>query len=103
MKNAVQFISNFEQTVVRAAAAAGADGVVCGHIHHPVIRNVDGILYCNDGDWIENCTALVENGLGRLELIAWTGCAGEGSLAPRRNLPAMGPARNRVREPALST
>jgi UDP-2,3-diacylglucosamine pyrophosphatase LpxH len=103
VKNAVQFISNFEQTVVRAAAAAGADGVVCGHIHHPVIRTVGGILYCNDGDWIENCTALVENGLGRLELIAWTECAGEGSLAPQRNLPAMAPVRDRLREPALST
>ena len=89
--------------MVRVWATASADGVVCEHIPDPVIRNVDGILYCNDGDWIENCTALVENGLGRLELIAWTECAGESSLAPPRNLPAMAPVRDRVREPALST
>ena len=47
------------------------DGVVCGHIHQAEIRDIDGILYCNDGDWVESCTALVEFHDGRLELVHW--------------------------------
>lgn len=102
VKDAVQFISNFEQAVVRAAQAAGTDGVVCGHIHHPAIRNFGDILYCNDGDWIENCSALVENGLGQLELMYWTECADD-TCAPERNLPAVAAVRQRTLEPVLST
>jgi hypothetical protein len=45
--------------------------VVCGHIHHAEIREMNGVLYCNDGDWVESCTALVEHFDGRLELIHW--------------------------------
>ena len=48
------------------------DGVICGHIHRPEIREVDGIRYCNDGDWVEHCSALVEDRNGRLALIRWT-------------------------------
>ena len=44
---------------------------MCGHIHHPEIRSIDGVLYCNDGDWVESCTALVEHMDGRLEIIRW--------------------------------
>jgi UDP-2,3-diacylglucosamine pyrophosphatase LpxH len=47
------------------------DGVVCGHIHHAEIREIDGILYCNDGDWVESCTSLVEQADGQLELLHW--------------------------------
>jgi len=54
-----------------AAREAGVDGVVCGHIHHAEIRRIDGVLYCNDGDWVESCTALVEHRDGRLEIIDW--------------------------------
>ena len=71
VKRAVEFISHFEQAVVREARRAGADGVVCGHIHTCEMRDIDGIHYCNDGDWVESCTALVEHGDGRLELIHW--------------------------------
>ena len=45
--------------------------MVCGHIHHAEIRTIDGILYCNDGDWVESCTALVEHFDGRMEVLHW--------------------------------
>jgi UDP-2,3-diacylglucosamine pyrophosphatase LpxH len=72
VKNAVQFISDFEQAVARETERRGVDGVVCGHIHHAEITTHNDILYCNDGDWVESCTALVERHDGTLELINWT-------------------------------
>ena len=71
VKNAVQFIANYESAVASEARRRGVDGVVCGHIHHAEIRDIDGILYCNDGDWVESCTALVEHKDGRLEILEW--------------------------------
>jgi len=71
VKNAVEFISNFETAVVAEARRRGADGVICGHIHTADIRTIDGIVYCNDGDWVESCTALVEHMDGRLEILRW--------------------------------
>ncbi|QYU68947.1 UDP-2,3-diacylglucosamine diphosphatase [Leptolyngbya sp. 15MV] len=71
VKNAVEFISKYEQLVARAAAERGVDGVVCGHIHTAEIRTFDGIEYYNDGDWVEGCTALVEHFDGRMELLHW--------------------------------
>jgi UDP-2,3-diacylglucosamine pyrophosphatase LpxH len=71
VKNAVQYIANFEQTMAEEARKQGVDGVVCGHIHHAEMRDLGGTLYCNDGDWVESCTALVEHTDGRLEIIAW--------------------------------
>lgn len=103
VKNAVQFISNFEHALVRAAEAAGVDGVVCGHIHHPAIHQFGKILYCNDGDWIENCSAIVENGLGQLELVYWTEHHGAAVQAQERNVPAATSVRQHGLEPALST
>jgi len=72
VKNAVNFISAFERTVVQESRRYKVDGVVCGHIHHAEIREIDGMLYCNSGDWVESCTALVEHLDGRLEIIRWT-------------------------------
>ncbi|MGC2854867.1 UDP-2,3-diacylglucosamine diphosphatase [Novispirillum sp. DQ9] len=72
VKNAVSHIARFEATVLEEARRRGFDGVVCGHIHHAEIRTVDGMTYCNDGDWVESCTALVEHFDGRLEIIDWT-------------------------------
>ncbi|MTI11461.1 UDP-2,3-diacylglucosamine diphosphatase [Rhodospirillaceae bacterium RKSG073] len=72
VKNAVQFIAEYEEAIAKAAKNAKVDGVVCGHIHHPEMRDIDGILYCNDGDWVESCSALVEHMDGRLELVEWT-------------------------------
>lgn len=75
VKKAVNFISDFEVAVAHEARRRGFDGVVCGHIHHAEIRHVDGVLYCNDGDWVESRTALVEHMDGRLEIIRWAGAA----------------------------
>lgn len=71
VKNAVEFISQFEQAVVTEARRRKVDGVVCGHIHTPAITWYDDIQYCNDGDWVESCSALVEHVDGRLEIIHW--------------------------------
>lgn len=72
VKNAVSFIARYEEAMIEEARRRGFDGVVCGHIHHAEIRDIDGVLYCNDGDWVESCTALVEHADGRLEIVDWT-------------------------------
>lgn len=72
VKNAVNYISNFEQALTNVAAEKKVDGVVCGHIHHAQISEVNGVLYCNDGDWVESCTALIETHDGQLHLLRWT-------------------------------
>ncbi len=71
VKNAVEFISRFEHAVAHEAATRGVDGVVCGHIHHAEFRQLSGVDYYNDGDWVEGCTALVEHFDGRLEILQW--------------------------------
>jgi UDP-2,3-diacylglucosamine pyrophosphatase LpxH len=71
VKNAVSFITGFEQLLLREARRHGYDGVVCGHIHKAEIRQVDGMLYCNDGDWVESLTALVETEAGELRIVSW--------------------------------
>jgi UDP-2,3-diacylglucosamine pyrophosphatase LpxH len=72
VKRAVSYIGDFEAAVAREARQRGLQGVVCGHIHHAEIREVDGILYCNDGDWVESLTALIEHADGRLEIADWS-------------------------------
>ena len=71
VKNAVQFISSFEQAVAHAASERGANGVVCGHIHSAEVRQIGEVTYYNDGDWVESCTALVEHADGRMEILNW--------------------------------
>jgi len=71
VKNAVEFISNYEDVVAQAAAHRGVDGVVCGHIHTAEYREIHGVSYYNDGDWVEGCTALVEHFDGRMEVLHW--------------------------------
>lgn len=71
VKNAVEFISKFEEVVAEEAGKRGVDGVVCGHIHTAEIRDIEGIEYFNDGDWVEGCTALVEHFDGRMEILHW--------------------------------
>ena len=71
VKNAVQFISSFEQAVTHAAVERSADGVVCGHIHTAEVRQMGDVTYYNDGDWVESCTALVEYSDGRMEIVDW--------------------------------
>lgn len=72
VKNAVEYIGRFEDAVAREAERRGVDGVVCGHIHKAEMRRIGKILYCNDGDWVESCTALAEDQSGKLEIIHWT-------------------------------
>jgi UDP-2,3-diacylglucosamine pyrophosphatase LpxH len=69
VKNAVSYISDFEQAVAHEARRRGFDGVVCGHIHQPALRMIDGVLYANDGDWVESLTALVETASGELQIV----------------------------------
>ncbi|MEO8386070.1 MAG: UDP-2,3-diacylglucosamine diphosphatase [Betaproteobacteria bacterium] len=71
VKNAVSYISAFEEAVAREARVRGMDGVVCGHIHRPEIREIGGVLYCNDGDWVESLSALVETHDGKIKIITW--------------------------------
>jgi UDP-2,3-diacylglucosamine pyrophosphatase LpxH len=84
VKNAVEYISRYEELVAAEAKARGADGVVCGHIHHAEIRMIGDVLYLNDGDWVESCSALVEDARGNMEILRW-------ALPPQRNaVPAAG-------------
>ena len=77
VKNAVNFIGDFEITLAAEARRRGFDGVICGHIHHAIIRKIDGIDYVNTGDFVESCTAIVEHKDGRLEILYWRTTAAE--------------------------
>ncbi|MFM7506636.1 MAG: UDP-2,3-diacylglucosamine diphosphatase [Rubrivivax sp.] len=92
VKRAVSFIGDFEAAVARAARERGADGVVCGHIHHAEMRTTDGVLYCNDGDWVESLTALVEHADGRLEILDWAARARAAAAVPAPAAVAVAPA-----------
>lgn len=72
VKQACQFISNFEEHLTHHAREKGCNGVVCGHIHSAMIREKDGFLYCNTGDWVESCTAIIEDKHGRILLQTYT-------------------------------
>lgn len=71
VKNAVQFIASFEEAVAEEARRRKVDGIVCGHIHQAEMRTIGEVLYINDGDWVESCTALVEHFDGELEILHW--------------------------------
>lgn len=71
VKNAVNYIADFEHALAHEARRRGMDGVVCGHIHKAEIKLIDGVLYCNDGDWVESLTALVETSDGKLSILHW--------------------------------
>jgi UDP-2,3-diacylglucosamine pyrophosphatase LpxH len=94
VKNALEYICRFEWAVAAEVRARGFDGVVCGHIHHAAIKTIDGILYLNDGDWVESCTALVEDMHGNLEILCWASpaasreCAQPGVVTEPAALPA---------------
>ena len=99
VKSAVSFISAFERAMITEARRRNCDGVVCGHIHKPEMREVDGLLYANDGDWVESLSALVEHHDGRLELIDWqnagktvTWSVAKPQMAPDHAQPVVGSA-----------
>ena len=70
-KSITKIIGKFEQALIMAAKREGYDGVICGHIHHAEIKTVDDSLYMNCGDWVDSCTALVEEASGRFRIIDW--------------------------------
>lgn len=72
VKNAVNFISRFEELLCAEAKRHEVDGVICGHIHHPALHDDFGVRYLNTGDWVESCTGIVEHYDGRFELVRWT-------------------------------
>lgn len=72
VKNVVSYIGKFEEAVVASARLEQVQGVVCGHIHHAEIVMFEDVLYCNTGDWVESCTAMVEGHNGALEILRWT-------------------------------
>lgn len=72
VKNAVNFIGSFEETLANEARRRGADGVICGHIHHAALRFGTELIYVNCGDWVESCTAAVEHFDGNFEIVDWT-------------------------------
>jgi UDP-2,3-diacylglucosamine pyrophosphatase LpxH len=71
LTNALRYIDRFQRASLGAARELGVDGVICGHIHKADLVERDGLLYCNDGDWVESCTALVENQQGELQVLTW--------------------------------
>jgi UDP-2,3-diacylglucosamine pyrophosphatase LpxH len=89
VKNAVNFIGDYEATLAAEAKRRGVDGVICGHIHHATIKTIEGVLYVNTGDFVESCTAVAEHEDGRFEILHWRQTAAERAAAtPPRALPA---------------
>ena len=72
VKRALDFIFQFERNLAAYCKKRGFDGVICGHIHHAEIKEIDGVVYMNDGDWVESMTALVEHHNGSWEILTWT-------------------------------
>ena len=86
VKRAVSYVGDFEAAVAREARQRGVHGVVCGHIHHAELREIDGILYANDGDWVESLTALAEHADGQLEIIDWAARMSASAATPARQV-----------------
>lgn len=84
VKNAVSFIGRYEEALAHEAKETGVDGVICGHIHHADMHDTYGTRYINTGDWVESCTAIVENHDGQFELIRWTDMATTPNQEARR-------------------
>lgn len=68
----MQFIFDFEDSVIHHVRERGLDGVICGHIHWAALKEVEGLIYANCGDWVDSCTAIVEHLDGRLEKVEWS-------------------------------
>jgi len=71
VKKASDFLFQFEKNLAAYCKKRGYDGVICGHIHHAEIKEIDGVVYMNDGDWVESMTALVEHHSGAWEIVTW--------------------------------
>jgi UDP-2,3-diacylglucosamine pyrophosphatase LpxH len=84
VKSALQFVCDFEASVIRSVRERGLDGVICGHIHCAAIKELDGLVYANCGDWVDSCSAIVEHLDGRLELIEWGHAHPRSAASPMR-------------------
>ena len=71
VKAAAELIANYEAALAHEAQRSGMDGVICGHIHHPSLRDIGNVTYASCGDWVDSCSALVEHFDGRLEVLRW--------------------------------
>ncbi len=71
LKRVLGYTGRFERSALRAARTRAVDGIICGHVHSPASRTIDGVYYGNGGDWVSSCTALVEHADGRFELLSW--------------------------------
>ena len=84
-KSAVEYVGRYETVLSEEARRRGVDGVICGHIHTAEIKDMNGVVYANDGDWVESCTALVEHQTGELEIVNWSDFAdARASIGGRR-------------------
>ena len=101
VKTAVNFIGAFEEALASEARRQGADGIICGHIHHAADRSIGDIHYLNCGDWVESCTAIVERADGVLRVVRWQPqIVRAGSAAtPRRSGPVPGNINTRQKVP----
>jgi UDP-2,3-diacylglucosamine pyrophosphatase LpxH len=95
VKNAVNFIGDYEATLAAEAARRGVDGVICGHIHHATIRTIGDVLYVNTGDFVESCTAVAEHPDGSFEVLHWRTTAEERAALGQDQIRAL-PAPQRV-------
>lgn len=93
VKNAVKYISNFEQAVAKAARYHNVDGLICGHIHRPEISQIEGVSYLNCGDWVESCTALLEHFDGAIELVH---CSDRSEILKRLPAPSSSDSRSHL-------
>lgn len=89
VRQAMSAVARFEQALAHEARRTGFDGVICGHVHCPKLRQFDQVTYMNDGDWVESCTALVEHFDGRFELLNWAEQSAPSRLAAAWRQPAL--------------
>ena len=94
------YVALFEEAAAGRARRDGCDGVVCGHIHHAAVREIDDVLYCNDGDWVETCSSLIESVNGKLALVYWSELQSRARASSKSELE---PIRNVVRVAQAAT
>ncbi|RYC67785.1 UDP-2,3-diacylglucosamine diphosphatase [Spirosoma sordidisoli] len=101
IKQAVNYISDYEQKLTELARARNCDGIICGHIHQPAIHNFDGIIYMNSGDWVESLSALVEDHDGNWSLLYYTSDLSDEDDEEARVKKAARKAQKALSEPAV--
>lgn len=100
VKHLMRFISDYEQKLASHARKRLCEGIICGHIHAPNILDIDGINYCNTGDWVEHCSALIEYSDGELEIVFFNQ---ELAPAQKRTLPTPSAVKSPVSQDYVKT